>query len=312
MKIWIIGAGEIAREYGRVLKSLNYDFIVIGRGEKSAQIYKKEIEKEVIIGGLKAFLDTKPEIADKAIVATNLDSLSDTTIQLLNYGIKDVFCEKPGFQYPSEMQYVYELAQQKKANVFYAYNRRFFASVIKAEEIIKADEGVKSLNFEFTEWGHVIETLKKPQGDLQNWLYANSSHVIDLAFFLGGTPVHMSSFTLGSISWHKPAIFTGAGVTDKGALFNYAANWAAPGRWGVEVLTSKHRLYLRPMEKLQIQELGSIAINTVELDDHLDKEFKPGFFLETKAFIASDFERLCSIAEQWHHLSYYKQILKHE
>ena len=33
-KIWIIGAGKIAEEYAKILKSLDYDFIVIGRSEK--------------------------------------------------------------------------------------------------------------------------------------------------------------------------------------------------------------------------------------------------------------------------------------
>ena len=298
MNIWIIGAGTIAQEYGKVLNRLGYDYIVIGRGEQSAQKYREIVGKDVVTGGLEAFLKTNPIVADKAILATNLDSLSSNTIQLVNYGVKDIFCEKPGFLYPSELDDVYNLSKAKGANVFYAYNRRFFASVLKAEDIINEDGGVKSFNFEFTEWGHVIENANKPKGDLENWMYANSSHVIDLAFFLGGTPIQMKSFTSGEISWHKPAVFAGAGITDKGALFNYSANWAAPGRWSVEILTSNHRLYLRPMEQLQIQNLGSIAINPVVIDDHLDKEFKPGFYLETKAFIDGNYERLCSIEEQ--------------
>ena len=57
-------------------------------------------------------------------------------------------------------------------------------------------------------------------------------------------------------------------------LFSYQANWNAPGRWGIEILTSQHRLYLRPMEKLQIQNTGSVDISEVEIDDQLDKEFK--------------------------------------
>ena len=298
MKIWIIGAGTIAQEYGKVLNSLGYDYIVIGRGEQSAQKYKEVVGKDVVIGGLEAFLKTNPIVADKAIVATNLDSLSSNTIQLINYGVKDIFCEKPGFLYPSELDDVYSLSKAKGANVFYAYNRRFFASVLKAEEIIKEDGGVKSFNFEFTEWGHVIEKLNKPKGDLENWMYANSTHVIDLAFYLGGNPIEMSAFNSGEISWHKPAVFAGAGITDRGALFDYAANWAAPGRWSVEILTSKHRLYFRPMEQLQIQQLGSVAINSVEIDDSLDKEYKPGFFLQTKAFLNDDTSRLCSVEYQ--------------
>lgn len=302
MNIWIIGAGTIAQEYGKVLSNLGYDYTVIGRGVQSASKFKDVVGKDVVIGGLDTFLLSNPTIADKAIVATNLKALSQNTIQLINYGVKDVFCEKPGFLYPQECEEVLKVVRENNANLYLAYNRRFFASVLKAQEIIEKDGGVMSFNFEFTEWGHVIETLNKPHGDLDNWMFANSSHVIDLAFYLGGSPTQMNCVTSGELSWHKPAVFAGSGITDKGALFNYGANWAAPGRWGVEIITSKRRLYLRPMEQLQIQNIGSVAIAPIEIDDHLDKEFKPGFYLETKAFIEGDYTRLCSIEEQSDHV----------
>lgn len=309
MNIWIIGAGCIAQEYGKILNSLGFEYTVIGRGIQSALKYKEVVGKEVVTGGLDAFLSTKPVVADKVFVATNLSTLSQNTIQLINYGVKEVFCEKPGFLYPEECEKVHKAAIRNIASVYLAYNRRFFSSVFKAQEIIEKDGGVKSFNFEFTEWGHVIEKLDKPKGDLENWMYANSTHVIDLAFFLGGTPVQMNCVTSGELSWHKPAAFVGSGVTNKGALFNYGSNWSAPGRWGVEVLTSKHRLYLRPMEQLQIQNIGSVAVDFVEIDDRLDKVFKPGFYLETKAFIEGDSSRLCSIEEQMIHVTeIYKKI----
>ena len=309
MNIWIIGAGAIAQEYGKVLTALGYDYSVIGRGEQSAAKYKEITGKDVITGGLEAYLLTNPVPADKAIVATNLNTLSLNTIQLIKYGVREIFCEKPGFLYPKECATVLEVAKENNAQVYLAYNRRFFASVLKAQEIIEEDGGVKSFNFEFTEWGHVIEKLDKPKCDLENWMYANSTHIIDLAFFLGGTPTQLNCVTAGELSWHKPAVFAGSGITDKGALFCYQANWGAPGRWVVEILTSKHRLYFKPIEQLQIQNIGSVKIDPVEIDDHLDKDFKPGFYLETKSFVEGNFSKLCSIDEQYFHLSkIYKKI----
>ena len=78
--------------------------------------------------------------------------------------------------------------------------------------------------------------------------------MVDLAFNLGGIPKELSSFTAGSLDWHpSAAVFSGAGISENGAPFNYRANWESAGRWGVEVLTKEHKLILRPMEKLQIQ-----------------------------------------------------------
>ena len=301
--IWIIGAGTIAQEYAKVLTALGYQFQMIGRGEEKARQVEETLGYRVIRGGLDSYIETAPEVPEAAIVATNLGSLAPNTLALLKFGVKRILCEKPGFLYPEECGNVAALAKEKNAEVYLAYNRRFFSSVLKAKEIIAEDGGVTSFNFEFTEWGHVIAKYNKPQDELKNWFYANSSHVVDLAFFLGGEPVQMDCHTSGEISWHKPAAFAGSGVSDKGALFSYQANWAAPGRWGVEVLTSQHRLYLRPMESLQIQNLGSVAINPVEIDDHLDKEFKPGFYLETKAFLEKNIENLCAIGQQSIHVN---------
>ncbi len=139
---------------------------------------------------------------------------------------------------------------------------------------------------------------------------ANSSHVIDLAFFLGGEPKEMSCYTAEELSWHKPSCFVGAGVTTKGILFNYQANWNAPGRWAVEIQTPLHRIYLKPMEQLQLQDKGSVKVYPVEIDDHLDKEYKPGFFLETKTFLEQEQERLCSLGQQIKHVqNIYNKIL---
>ncbi len=56
------------------------------------------------------------------------------------------------------------------------------------------------------------------------------------------------------------------------------------------------------MEQLQIQDKGSVKVYPVEIDDHLDKNFKPGFYHETKAFLEGDTSRLCSLEQQVEHV----------
>lgn len=296
--IWLVGAGTIALEYAKVLKALDKDFITIGRGHEKALVFSENTGSSVVEGGLEKYIKTQPEVPDYAIVAVNVQYLASTTIALMKYGIKNILCEKPGFNDPIELNDVLNVADSLSAKVYYAYNRRFFTSVLEAEKILKEDGGMTSMNFEFTEWGHVIENSFHPLEVKKNWLTANSSHVIDLAFFLAGPPKEMNSFTSGELSWHKPSCFVGAGVTVNDILFSYQANWNAPGRWAVELQTPLHRIYLKPMEQLQIQDKGSVKVYLVDIDDHLDKQFKPGFYLETMAFLKSDFSRLCSIEEQ--------------
>ncbi len=299
-----MGSGLMGIEYAKVLNALDAEFITIGRGQKSCSVFNKQTGNIAISGGLVSFLETKPVIPQAVIVSVGIEALTETTLLLLNYGIKYILLEKPGVGYPAEIRMLTEACEMNNAKILVAYNRRFFASVLKAEEIIIADGGVSSINFEFTEWSHIISKLSKHPAEHQNWFLGNSTHVIDTAFLLGGTPKEMCSYFQGTLDWHKySSSFAGAGITDKNALFSYHANWEAPGRWVIEVLTRKNRLIFKPMETLQIQVLGSVAVNPVELDDQLDKDFKPGFYLQTKAFLEKDMNRFCKIEDQLYMIS---------
>jgi predicted dehydrogenase len=304
--VWIIGTGPIGLEYAKIVKNLSIPFIAIGRGETNLAIFEKKLEIKALGGGLEAFLNNKPELPSCAIISVGIEALADTTKQLLAYGVNKILVEKPGIASINEIDELVKVASANNATVLLAYNRRFYSSVFEAEKIIKADGEITSFNFEFTEWSHVIEKLDKSKATLENWFLANSSHVLDLAFFLGGKPVQLSSFYKGGTKWHPSgSIYSGAGESDKGALFSYQANWEAPGRWVVEILTKRHRLYLKPMENLQIQEIGSVVVSELEIDDQLDKNFKPGFYLQTKAFIEGDYSRFCTLKEQQENIQNY-------
>jgi len=216
--------------------------------------------------------------------------------------------------FENEFEELVNLSEIKKANIYIAYNRRYFASVIKAKEIIEQDGGVVSFNFEFTEWAHVIAPLKKGNDVKEKWFLSNSTHVVDLAFNIGGIPKEFSSFTNGSLDWHPSAsVFCGAGISENGALFNYTANWERAGRWGVEILTKNNKLILRPMEKLQIQKRGTILETFVtDIDYSLDDNFKPGLYLQTKNFLKNNFDNMCSIKEQNNNVEIYNKIANYK
>jgi predicted dehydrogenase len=309
--IWLIGLGNMGYEYSRVLDSIEVNYTAIGRSEKSTSLFSEKTGHEAISGGIEEFLKRKPQLPDAAIVAVNFEYLKDTAHELLNYGIKHILIEKPGVQDFDEIDEICNLTLKYNAKVMIAYNRRFYASVIKAREITKEDGGVTSFHFEFTEWtnklfglySHKIESLK-------TLFLTNSSHVVDTAFYLGGTPERISCYHAGTLEWHKPSIFAGAGITKEGALFSYNANWQSAGRWSVEIMTPKHRLHLRPMEKLMIQNIDSIATNEADIDpNNYDTDFKPGLYLQTKTFLEGDYSQFCSVFDQKRHFdTFYKPI----
>lgn len=296
--IWLIGAGDMSASYLKVLKAQDKTVKVVGRGSYSAKIFEDETGQAVEVGGLDTFLNQSPEIPEAAIVCVGAEELFNASKKLLDYGVKRLLVEKPGGLSLSEIETLKFSAIKEHAEVFIAYNRRFYSSVLEAYELIKADGGVMSFNFEFTEWSHVIEGLDKNSNVLAKWFIANSTHVADLAFFLGGKPENISCYTSGGVNWHpSSSVFAGAGVAENGALFNYSANWESSGRWSVEILTSKNRYVLRPMEALQVQAKGTVNLEFVAINNVLDTKFKPGLYLQVESFLNGELRNLCSIDE---------------
>lgn len=308
MSIWLIGAGPHAQEYAKVLVDLGVPFDVVGRGAGSARTFEANTGKSVITGGLGSALKTRAAPA-VAIIAASFEQLADTALALVLAGTKRILLEKPGGITVAELTNVSQLAHGHGAQVWVGYSRRFYASTKAAREMIAEDGGPVSCNFEFTEWSHQIEPMPLPPQVKNAWVIANSSHVIDLAFHLCGLPREWKGWHSGTMTWHEAAArYAGAGITDKDVMFSYHADWQAPGRWSVEVLTRKRRLIFRPMEQLQVTSLASIAVEKVHLDDELDIRFKPGLYRQTQAFLSQDERYFCTVEAQLMHAKIYSEM----
>jgi predicted dehydrogenase len=298
MSLWLIGAGGMAQDYARVLQGLHLCFEVIGRGADSADKFEKATGKSVRIGGLADAL-LAGRAPEKAIVAVGVEQLAPTTAELIHAGVKRIMVEKPAGLDLAEIESLNRIAEENGASVLLAYNRRFYGSVQQARQYIAEDGGVLSAQFEFTEWSHLIAPSVKGAGVKERWLLGNSSHVIDLAFHLIGRPVDWKCWHAGSIDWHPAAArFAGAGVTEQNVMFSYLADWQAPGRWGVELLTARRRLILRPMEQLQVTPLGTVKIEAMDPLDNLDQDYKPGLYRQTQAFLEGNDQLLCTLPAQ--------------
>jgi len=236
-------------------------------------------------------------VPDYAIVSTPVDALSPNTKSLISAGIKKVLVEKPAGLTPEEPQDLAEFATANNANVYVAYNRRFYASVMAAKRLIEADGGPTSLRMEFSEFAFRIKDVPTAAHIKSQWLYANSTHVLDMGFFLAGYPTSISGMEAGGSDWHPAGSqFVGHGRLEKGGLFSYQADWEAAPRWMVEVMTPKRTLMFNELEKLNERSPEGFAITPIELEDDLDTRFKPGLHAQTKAFLDSDNSDLATIA----------------
>jgi predicted dehydrogenase len=298
-KILIVGLGNMSIEYAAVLSHLNVDFTPVGRGEASAKSFTDSTGIPAVLGGLEQFIDSfEGSIASHAIVCLPIDALHMETVRLIKFGVKNILVEKPAGLTSTQINNIVNHASQFGCKVFVAYNRRFFSSVVELQKRIEQEGGLMSFSFDFTEWSDSIKATSHNKEIKENWVLANSTHVIDLAFFLGGQPLEYSAHTSGSLDWHsRSSVFCGSGITEIGAIFNYHSNWASPGRWGLEFCTSQSRYVLKPMEKLQRVCHNSVEIEDLDVDfARFDENFKPGILLQTEAFLKCYFSsNLCSL-----------------
>lgn len=294
----LVGTGPMAIAYVDVLRALSVEPQVVGRGLDSAKKFQEATGIVPFTGGIAAFFENN-SVSDSTyfIIATGTEALMPTLLSVIqNTPQAGILIEKPAAMSIEELLASREYFGSNAENIFVAYNRRFYSSVIEAQRMIASDGGLLSMQFEFTEWVHKIEPLTKAPGVKENWFFANSTHVVDLAFYLAGLPKQFISFVkTGGVKWHPITNFAGSGVTENGVLFTYLSNWESAGRWSIELLTVKRRIYLKPLEGLAVQQRGSVDVESVVLDDELDKKFKPGVFRQVNAFLSGDRSSLLSL-----------------
>jgi len=308
--VLIVGCGAMAKEYVKILQAMDVSIVVVGRSSTGAEIFKRDTGVAALPGGLEANIG-KLNIASftHCIVATNVTQLYCNVRSLLFAGAKKILVEKPFVLDQESLDDAYRLAKERSAEVFIAYNRRFFSSVIKAREIIEADGGLEMVKFDFTEWAHVVEGLEKEPYEKARWLLANSTHVIDLAFHFAGTPKELAAYRGGALTWHPSAkVFSGAGISQQDVLFSYGSDWGSAGRWWLELYTPLRKLRLCPMEKLMETLKGTLIEKEIITVCELEKNFKPGLYRQAKCFLSADSMELCTLSELQAKFPYYCNI----
>lgn len=284
--ILLVGSGPMAQAYARVLQGMGRPFRVMGRGATSAAAFEASIGVPVGTGDLAGQLASLDRAPAEAIVAVSAANLAEVSRQVAAAGVRRLLIEKPAGLYPEEVAGLLADLTKLGTEAYVAYNRRFHASTLAALARIAEDGGVLSFKFDFTEASRRIEALDKDPRELAGWFYGNSTHVVDLAFFLGGEPARLTASSKDRMPWHPAgAVFVGLGETTSGASFAYHANWRAPGRWGVEIMTANRRLVLQPLEELHEQTHAGFSLSKVEIDDDLDKRYKPGVYRQVEAFL---------------------------
>ncbi len=314
MDIVLIGAGSMAIAYANTLKHLDLSFRCFGRGAASASRFEAETGVAAGTGPLEEQLEKTDVSGARAIVAVDLNQLSSVCALLIRAGVQSILVEKPGGVDLADMQGLADIDMHDRIRV--AYNRRFLKSTQKAREIIKSDGGVQLIHFEFTELPDRIEALGvHPAEVLANLPYANSSHVFDMAFYLGLAAEDLSDVSVsgavrqGQISWHPDGSrFASCGMIGDRSIYSCFADWRSGGNWSVEITTANRRLRLRPLETLTEQMRETFEVTPVELSTD-PNGLKPGLPDMVTNFIHHDGQNLPSLRSQVARMKVFAKML---
>jgi len=320
--ILVVGTGEMASEYVKLLKYIGIDkrnILVLGRSKKNADIFTNKYEIPCFYGGTDA-IKTCP-VSNTAIVAVSHLQLYEVTLALIQRGYRNILIEKPGAVYLNQLQQIECFAKKNEVHVYIAFNRRFYSSIVMARNIIKQDGGLLSCSFDFTELEASVlkasERKKFSKEELKRWGILNSFHIIDLFLHLAGLPENWNYYQCGTLPWHPNAsIFSGSGSTSKNVLFSYLSTWSGAGRWGIELTTQNRKLILQPLELLQSQPKGSFTIEKVPIPDE-PIGIKPGLKGQIETFLKMSKDKksmqwLCPINEAIIHFRIAEKILGYD
>lgn len=282
MRVAFIGAGPVGLEHLKAFRSLEVEVVgLCTKGEDSGRVLAQK-------NGFPYYTNSVSELfnetqADAVVAALPIAEMMTVYPTLFAQPWASLV-EKPLGLNMAEATKLQSIAQSLGHRGFVGFNRRHYQSTKVAQKLISKCSGPRHVIVFDQQDRNVAATHGHPQSVLDNYMYANSIHLLD----------YFSMFCRGELIEVVPIRpWTGAlGVTmevelrfDSGDTGRYHAVWEQSARWAIHVHAADVVATMKPLEKLAVRINGEDA--TPAIDYSVDEQFKPGFHDQAAAFIAS-------------------------
>ena len=243
----------MAEEYLRAISFLpNLNVVaIVSRNPISA----KQLAEKYKVGHVASDIEV-------AAVATNADCLIVCVSELSTEGlIKSaieypwtILVEKPvGINYKQALRIV-EFCGSRN-DVYVALNRRFYGATREILNEISRTDGKRFIVLTDQEDKMAASKAGQPKLVVDNWMYANSIHIIDYATFLARGK--LSGLTKNRIELDHNAFVIYADLKfDSGDHVRYLSYWNTPSKWSVEVNIGDRQWQAKPLEESRTLLLG--------------------------------------------------------
>lgn len=277
--IAIIGAGNMSKEHIKAFKSID-DFEIIGiysRTKTKAEILSEEFNIKYVCDNIdELYMNTKADL-----VIISVSELSVKEVCEIAFKFPWVcLIEKPvGYNFTNALE-ILNLAEKYNSKAYAALNRRHYSSTRILQENLLTNNEIRVVNVFDQENPQVALEGGTPKDVVDNWMFANSIHIIDyFTLFCRGSLVNVKNIN----KWipGKSCFVLTKLEYSSGDIGIYEAIWEGPGPWAVTVATPSKRWELRPLEELRTQEYKSR--NSILQDvNNWDIDFKPGLRLQAE------------------------------
>jgi predicted dehydrogenase len=276
-KVAIVGAGNMATEHIRAFQNVQGVTVV---GIHSRNRAKAEILAQVY--GVMSVCDSVADLfertrADLVVVAVSELSVNKVCQACFVYPWAALI-EKPAGYNLADAQEIDSKARALDRRAFVGFNRRHYSSTRAVLAELSAVTEKRLVHVMDQEDPATAARLGRPAKVVENWMYANSIHMVDyFSMFCRGELQEVNHV----VRWNpsNPGIVVAKLQYCSGDVGLYQAIWNAPGPWAVSISTRQKRWEMRPLEQATRQEYLSRELVKLPVEQ-ADLEFKPGIYAQ--------------------------------
>ncbi|MBM3251615.1 MAG: Gfo/Idh/MocA family oxidoreductase [Candidatus Omnitrophica bacterium] len=280
VKVGLIGAGGIAQQHLKVIRDIDWikPIGISSRTRSKAEQLAKEYEIPYCEDSLDGLIEkSKP---DALLVLVSEEEMYNVTAKAIPSRLP-LFIEKPPGLTPDETRQLVQLAKKYKTKTMVGFNRRYYSIFHKGLEIIRKYGQLLGVFVEGHERMWRVRASSISENVMREWIFANSTHTIDLLRFFGGEPKNLKSIAHSYVE-PRGDQFAAIMELESGAIGQYSAHWYSPGGWRVVLYGEAVTVDFKPLEKGFWIDTN---FDTHEIiPDEIDTKYKTGFYRQMEAF----------------------------
>jgi predicted dehydrogenase len=284
-RVAIIGAGAIAREHARAFQAQpGVELVSIqSRTASKAEAVAAEFSIRHVARSIPELYEVG--LPDLVVIAVTIPATRQTCLACLEHEAA-LLVEKPLGLNLAECEEIVTRAAALDRKGYVAFNRRHYASTQWVQDGLKGLNGPRFIRIEDQEDTDAAALDGHAQEVVENWMYANSIHMIDLARQFGRGEI----VSVSPLQPYKGPDETLAVVAEiefeSGDIALYECIWNAQGPWAATVHTRERRFELRPVETAFYQTREQRTRHPMP-DAEIDSAYKPGFFMQAKSAVSA-------------------------